>query len=136
MNKKIRNTQIASASTLNVAKANKAPHLTLKQMQSFLKGKERMLRIEFKSLTKKEKDILARTVKLSEEVGELSNEILSSLSLQRKSKLDKFDVKNLYEEFADIILATISLANSMKVDLDRAVDAKMTKLIDVYSKDR
>ena len=116
--------------------SNATPHLTLKEMQNVLKGKERMLRIEFKSLTKREKDILARTVKLSEEVGELSNEILSSLSLQRKSKLDKFDVKNLYEEFADIILATISLANATKVDIDRAVDAKMKKLIEVYSKDR
>lgn len=121
---------------MNTIIKNTKPHLTLKQIQSLLKGKERELRIEFKSLTKKEKDILARTVKLSEEVGELSNEILSSLSLQRKSKLDKFDVKNLYEEFADIILASISLANSMNVDLDRAVDAKMKKLIEVYSKDR
>jgi len=115
---------------------NTRPHLTLKQIQKLLQSKESILRIEFKSLTKKEKDTLARTVKLTEEVGELANEILSSLALQRKSKLDRFDIKNLYEEFADIILATIALANTMHVDIDRAVDSKMKKVIEVYSKDR
>jgi NTP pyrophosphatase (non-canonical NTP hydrolase) len=119
-----------------VAGANATTHLTLKQIQKLLQSKESILRIEFKSLTKKEKDTLARTVKLTEEVGELANEILSSLALQRKSKLDRFDIKNLYEEFADIILATIALANTMHVDIDRAVDSKMKKVIEVYSKDR
>ncbi len=121
---------------MKIQKTNQKPHLSLQEIQKILKVKSKELRIEFLTLTKREKDILAKTVKLSEEVGELSNEILSSLSLQRKSKLEKFDVHNLYEEFADIILATISLANAMKVDIDRAVDSKMKKLIEVYSKDR
>ena len=87
-------------------------------------------------MTKKEKDILAKTVKLSEEVGELSNDILSVLSLQRKSKLLKFDKKNLYEEFADIIISTIILANATRVDISRAVKDKMKKITSLYIKDR
>jgi len=121
---------------MKLEKTNKKPHLSLKEIQSLMRAKNKDLRIEFVTLTKKEKDILAKTVKLSEEVGELSNDILASLSLQRKSKLDKFDIRNMYEEFADIILATISLANTMGVDIDRAVDAKIKKLIEVYTKDR
>lgn len=120
----------------NFTKVNEKPHKTLKEIQKHLQANEHKLRIQFQTLTKREKDVLARTVKLSEEVGELSNEILSSLSLQRKSKLDKFDKKNLYEEFADIIIATIALANSMNVDIDRAVNAKVEKVINIYSKDK
>ncbi|MBW7960644.1 hypothetical protein H3C65_04110 [Patescibacteria group bacterium] len=110
--------------------------LTLKNLQKELKSKESELRIPFKTLTKKEKDILAKTVKLTEEVGELANDILSILSLQRKSKLNKFDKKNLYEEFGDIILATVMLANATRVDISRAVKDKLKKLITEYAKDR
>ena len=98
--------------------------------------KLRAPRIKFVSLTKREKDILLKTVKLSEEVGELSNDILSVLSLQRKSKLDAFDKTNLYEEFADVVLGALALANTMRVDMDRAVKDKLKKIFDVYAQDK
>lgn len=110
--------------------------MSLKELQKLLQSKELDLRIPFESMTKKEKDILAKTVKLSEEVGELSNDILSVLSLQRKSKLRKFDKKNLYEEFADIIISTILLANATRVDIARAVKDKMKKITTLYIQDR
>jgi len=109
--------------------------LTIRDLQKKLKQNEKNLRIEFKSLTKREKDVLAKTVKLSEEVGELSNDILAVLSLQRESKLDDFDRNNLYEEFADVILTLATLANTLRVDLERAVNNKLEKLLKVYSKD-
>lgn len=109
--------------------------LSIKELQRNLKTNEKSLRIEFKTLTKREKDILAKTVKLSEEVGELSNDILSVLSLQRDSKLGSFDKKNLYEEFADVIITLSTLANTLRVDLERAVSSKLKKLLKVYSQD-
>ena len=109
---------------------------TLRELQKNLKDREKKLRIKFFTLTKKEKDILTKTVKLQEEVGELANDILSTLSLQRKSKLEAFDKKNMYEEFADIILSVIMLANSMNVDIERAVLGKYQKILSIYSKDR
>jgi len=42
----------------------------------------------------------------------------------------------MYEEFADVILSTVALANSMGVDLDRAVKAKLEKVLSVYTKDK
>lgn len=110
--------------------------LTVKELQRLLRTQEQRLRIKFVSLTKREKDILLKTVKLSEEVGELSNDILSVLSLQRKSKLQAFDKTNLYEEFADVVLGTLALANTMRVDMDRAVRDKLKKIFDVYSQDK
>ncbi len=110
--------------------------VTLSSIQSLFSKKEKDLRIPFETFTKREKNILTKTVKLSEEVGELSNDILASLSLQRKSKLEEFEKSNLYEEFADVILSTSALANSLGVDLDRAVKAKLEKLLTQYTKDR
>ncbi len=108
---------------------------TIKDLQKALKQRELQLRIKFHSLTKKEKDILARTVKLQEEVGELSNDILSILSLQRKSKLAEFTKTNMYEEFADVVLSVMMLANAVGVDMERAVNHKYQKLIKEYVKD-
>lgn len=110
--------------------------ITIKNLQDNLKINERELRIKFVSLTKREKDILMKTVKLQEEVGELANDILSVLSLQRKSKLEHFNKQNLYEEFADVIIGTMALANSMRVDVDRAIRGKLDKIIKVYSQDK
>lgn len=115
---------------------NKQDLITLSAIQTIFEQNDKELRIPFVTLTKKEKDILAKTVKLSEEVGELSNEILSMLSLQRKSKLEKSNKQNMYEEFADVILTTAALANRMGVDLNRAVKAKLEKVLTVYTKDK
>lgn len=114
----------------------KSNSLSLKDIQQKLKDYELRLRIPFHSLTKKEKDILSRTVKLTEEVGELSNDILSILSLQRESKLKKFNKRNLYDEFADVILSTIILANTLRVDVSRAVKEKLKKVLTTYIEDR
>lgn len=112
------------------------PQLSVKELQDVLKKREKELRIEFTSLTKREKDVLAKTVKLSEEVGELSNDILGHLSLQRKSKLDALDKKNIYEEFADVIIACFALAITMRVDMNRALKDKLNKILTKYITDR
>lgn len=121
---------------INTKPVKKPDLITLGEIQTIFSKKERDLRIPFESFTKKEKNILLKTVKLSEEVGELSNDILATLSLQRKSKLEAFDKNNLFEEFADVILSTASLANTLGVDLNRAVKAKLEKLLTVYTKDK
>lgn len=117
-------------------KSSDKKSLSIQDVQSRLSELETSLRIEFTSLTKREKDVLLKTVKLQEEVGELANDILAVLSLQRKSKLEAFEKANLYEEFADVFLAVSSLANALRVNMNRAVTEKLDKLQHVYSKDR
>ncbi len=109
---------------------------TLRYIQSVLSKHERKIRIRFATMTKREKDILSKTVKLSEETGELANDILSVMSLQRKSKLDEFNIKNLYEEFADVVITTAMLANKLHVNLERAVRDKLKKVLTSYAEDR
>lgn len=99
-----------------------------------LKNLQEKVNLHLKNATRyhlyspEEKEILTMTVKLNEEVGELCNDILSILRLQRRSKLEKFDKRNVYAEFADVILTTLQLASAAKVDIERAVNDKIKKI--------
>ncbi len=85
-------------------------------------------RPHYKLYSQKEKEILTKTVKLNEEVGELCNDILGILKLQRRAKLEKFDKRNIYQEFADVILTTMMLAEAAGVDIERAINDKLKTL--------
>jgi NTP pyrophosphatase (non-canonical NTP hydrolase) len=75
-----------------------------------------------------DKEILANTAKLSEEVGELSNEVLSYLGLQRKSKLAKSKPEDLAEEIADVLITTLVLADGAGIDISQALEQKIAKI--------
>lgn len=79
-----------------------------------------------------DKRILARMVKITEEVGELADEVLSHNSLQRKEKLDKYNKNDLLEEFADVVITTFLLAEIMKVDIEKALKMKIKKMNEKY----
>lgn len=89
----------------------------------------------YKLYTQKEKAILTKTVKLNEEVGELCNDILGILRLQRKAKLDKFDKRNIYQEFADVIITTMQLASVAGVDMERAINDKIITIEKRYKQE-
>lgn len=109
--------------------------MNLSNLQEKVKALDAETTPHYKLYTQREKEILTKTIKLNEEVGELCNDILSVLKLQRKSKLEKFDKRNFYEEFADVIITTIQLANSAGVDVERAIGDKLEKIEKRYRKD-
>lgn len=100
--------------------------MEIKELESRVKSLK--TKIDYSLSTPREREILAQTVKLNEEVGELCNDILSILKLQRKSKLEKFDRKNIYQEFADVLITLLQLAGAANVDMDRAVRDKLKKI--------
>lgn len=104
-------------------------------MQQKVKDINEKAKPHYKLYTQEEKEILTKTVKLNEEVGELCNDILSILRLQRKSKLDKFDKRHVYQEFADVIITTIQLATVAGVDIERAVNDKLKIIEARYNRD-
>lgn len=75
-----------------------------------------------------EKRILYRTVKVSEEVWELSDAVMSYLWNQRKEKLEGFSKDHLDEEVVDIIIATLILAKSLNVDIEQTMRKKIQKV--------
>lgn len=109
--------------------------MDLKSLESRIKAMDKKIRPNYKIFNQKEKEILTEAVKLNEEVGELCNDILGVLKLQRKAKQRKFDKRNIYEEFADVIITTIVLAQTTGVDLERAIKDKLDKIEQRYIKE-
>lgn len=73
-----------------------------------------------------DKKVLARTLKMMEELGELSDEILTSMQLQRKAKVSKFDQNNLNDEFADVLACVILLGVELGIDIEEVMHRKIS----------
>lgn len=103
--------------------------MELKDLLDFIDLEDRRLIERFgKHSSTEQERILARTVKLTEELGELCNEVLSFNGDQRKEKLESYDKNNLPNEFADVIIVTLLLAKTMKVDIKEALIRKIEKI--------
>jgi len=76
-------------------------------------------------LKDKQQQIFARTMKIVEELGELSDEILTSMNLQRDTKIAKFSHDNIEDEFADVLASLILLGNELDIDVDKVMKRKI-----------
>jgi len=80
--------------------------------------------------TKPNKETLLRMIKISEEVWELSWDVLTYMWEARQSKIDNFSKENIKWEFADVIITTLMLAKSMNIDINDAIKTKLKKIKD------
>ena len=69
--------------------------------------------------------IFARTMKIVEELGELSDEILTSMRLQRNSKIANYSRQNLEDEFADVFASLILLGIELDIDIEKVIERKI-----------
>lgn len=69
--------------------------------------------------------IFARTMKIVEELGELSDEILTSMNLQRNSKIAQFSHQNIEDEFADVMGSLILLAIELDINVEEVMQRKI-----------
>lgn len=75
-----------------------------------------------------DKVILARSAKLTEEVGELCDKILAKIGAQRPDKVSAYSETDLQDEFADVLLVTLLLAKAAGVDIEQALSSKIPKV--------
>ncbi|NCN03892.1 MAG: hypothetical protein GW942_02360 [Candidatus Pacebacteria bacterium] len=75
--------------------------------------------------------VFARTMKIVEELGELSDEILTSMNLQRDTKIEKFSRQNVEDEYADVLGSLILLGIEMDIDIEKVIQRKID-----YTRDR
>jgi len=100
----------------------------MEKLKEFAKSEIKRLR-EKANCTDKE-FILINAIKLSEETGEVSNEILKHFKNARKEKLDR-DLK-LGDELADVMIVTAGLAELMGVDLNASLERKIKYIKEKY----
>jgi NTP pyrophosphatase (non-canonical NTP hydrolase) len=67
----------------------------------------------------------AQWLKISEEVGELNEQVLWKFGWQRVAKKDKISDEKLKNEIADVIIATIRLARLMDLDVEELLKDKI-----------
>lgn len=106
--------------------------MELQELLLFIEQEERRLRKTYPQLKTREMRMLIHTVKLSEEVGELCEEVLAASSVQRKKKLaartPTTSTRALEEEFADVIITTLIFGQSLGIDIEAALTEKMKTL--------
>lgn len=78
----------------------------------------------------------ARTMKLVEELGELSDELLTSMNLQRADKMAKFAKENVEDEFADVLASVILLALELNIDIETVIRKKIAFTRNRFELDR
>ena len=100
--------------------------MELKELLDFIRDQDEKIKNKpvNASATRKER-VLGRTVKVTEELGELCDAILAADGDQRKEKLEKSSKENLEGEFADVIITTLLLAHSLGVDIEEALSKKV-----------
>lgn len=81
-----------------------------------------------KSSPDPEKELLYRHLKLSEEFGELSNDVMAYLWHQRQEKLDSFDKSNLWHEVVDVVIAALIVGKMTNIDLKQSFEDKIQKI--------
>ena len=102
--------------------------MNLKDLQKFIVKEDKRSEKYYGHRLDKEKRVLARTVKLTEELGELASEVLAHYCLQRKQKLAKRCKDDLPEEFADVIITALLLAKAIDINIESALEKKMKKV--------
>ncbi|MGB2762437.1 MAG: MazG nucleotide pyrophosphohydrolase domain-containing protein [Minisyncoccales bacterium] len=108
--------------------------MEFKNLLKFIEDEDKRLIKYYGGYSDKEKRILARTVKLTEELGELCDEVLSYNSLQRQDKLNNREEENLSKEFADVVITTFLLAKAMDIDIEKALGEKIEEIKKRYEK--
>lgn len=76
-------------------------------------------------LKSKQQRIFARTMKIVEELGELSDAILASMNLQRTSKLQAFTRQDIEDEFADVFASLVMLSIELDIDITEVMKRKI-----------
>jgi NTP pyrophosphatase (non-canonical NTP hydrolase) len=77
----------------------------------------------------------ARMLKLTEELGELSNEVLTKMGLQRQSKIDAFKEVHLEDELADVMGSLILLAIELDIDVAKVMERKVAFTLERLGKE-
>ena len=94
------------------------------ELNTFIKEQRERLK-KYYNVSDQQTITLAGAVKLSEEVGELCAQILASVNLARKEKIQNHNINKLEEEFADVLITTLILAHTMNIDTEKALKDKI-----------
>lgn len=98
--------------------------MTFAEFESFIAEQDRLFLEKTQQQTEKEK-VFARTIKISEEFGELCDEVLAHFGNQRSGKMHDRSHKKVADEFADVFITLALLAKSLDINLLESAQRKI-----------
>lgn len=101
--------------------------MTLEELLEYILEESKYLKNKY-GVTDPVTQSLGRIAKLTEEVGELSSEVLAYHKLQGQRKLAKHTRETLADEVADVLICTLLLADSCDVDIKKALREKIARI--------
>jgi NTP pyrophosphatase (non-canonical NTP hydrolase) len=99
--------------------------MDLTELQQLVNIEHNRLLKQYSNVPNQGLTILARMAKLNEEIGELADQILGSLGLQRPEKLYQYTPESLRKELADVVITAFVLAKGCNVDMLQAINEKI-----------
>ncbi|MFA7243999.1 MAG: MazG nucleotide pyrophosphohydrolase domain-containing protein [Patescibacteria group bacterium] len=102
--------------------------MNTEEIQKLIREEHEKTLSEIGAIYDQDRRTLNRTVKLMEEVGELSNEIMSSMNMQRSEKMSDYKKDNISSEIADVIITALLIAENIDIDAFESVKKKMGKI--------
>ncbi len=117
-------TEPNSTDVKTLSASQQSDNLTLEELLSDYRDIHLMLNAQWPIESTNER-VFARTLKLVEEMGELSNEILTKMGLQRQEKIDAFEQHHLEDEFADVLGSLLLMGIEMDVDVAQVMKRKI-----------
>jgi len=102
--------------------------MNLKELQVHAKAEDERLREHYNYGTDERELALAYMTKITEETGELAEQVLIHLGLQRKAKLMTKKREDLEKEFADVVYATVIFADHLGIDVDKLMTERIAEI--------
>ncbi len=94
----------------------------------FLEQNLSQLQQKYGFKNKESASLLAKTVKLSEETGEFSENILKYLGYQRSEKPSADIEAEIQEEYADLVITASLILKELDLSIEDALTAKINKI--------
>ncbi len=101
--------------------------MEIKELENFCAERHQWLKKHYHREENKELTFPI-TIKIMEELGELSEALLSHHGLQRNDKLDHHNLNRLKDEFADVLITLGILSHNLGIDLEESLQSKIKKI--------
>ena len=98
------------------------------ELDRFLSKNLQNLQNKYHFKNKTDVNLLAKRLKISEEVGEFSENILKYLSYQRSEKLHTDVLSDIEEECADVVITACLVLKELELDPAEALAKKIAKI--------
>lgn len=101
--------------------------MTISNLQTLMKDFSQMLDVKYGATTSKTEAVLSSTVKLTEEVWELSEQVMLWRWRQRSDKW-VYNPDDAGKEIADVIISTMMIAYELDIDVEQALAKKIINI--------